>query len=136
ANAKFIALHFLLKTECPVCLKHTREYAKRAGEVPGVVHLFLKPDEPDDLRKWVANLSKTPGSQPLVYRDPDATWARQLKVMDGYGFHGQTMHYPALILLDRGGAEVFRYVGKSNVDRCPFDKFAVKVAELSKSPVR
>jgi DNA-binding beta-propeller fold protein YncE len=29
------------------------------------------------------------------------------------------------------GAEVFRYVGKANTDRCPFDTFAAKVAELS-----
>ena len=32
------------------------------------------------------------------------------------------------------GQEVFRYVGKSNTDRMPFDQLAAKVADLSKSP--
>ena len=26
AKGKFIALHFLLKTECPYCMRHTHEY--------------------------------------------------------------------------------------------------------------
>ena len=25
AQGKFVAIHFLLKTECPVCLRHTRD---------------------------------------------------------------------------------------------------------------
>jgi catechol 2,3-dioxygenase-like lactoylglutathione lyase family enzyme len=48
----FVALHFLLKTECPYCLTHTREYLRRAGEIANVRHLFLKPDEPAEFRAW------------------------------------------------------------------------------------
>ena len=30
-RGKFVALHFLLKTECPFCLKHTHDYATKAS---------------------------------------------------------------------------------------------------------
>ncbi|MFN0066460.1 MAG: hypothetical protein ACKVYV_02390, partial [Limisphaerales bacterium] len=43
ARGKYVALHFLLKTECPVCLRHTAEHAKLAAAQPDVVHVFLKP---------------------------------------------------------------------------------------------
>lgn len=26
AKGKYVAVHFLLKTECPVCLRHTRDH--------------------------------------------------------------------------------------------------------------
>ena len=28
-RGKYVALHFLLKTECPVCLRHTQQYAEQ-----------------------------------------------------------------------------------------------------------
>ena len=30
SKGKFIALHFLLKTECPYCIRHTSEYFEKA----------------------------------------------------------------------------------------------------------
>lgn len=44
------------------------------------------------------------------------------------------MHYPALVLLDPAGKEVFRYVGKSNADRFSYEQFAEKLAELKEKP--
>lgn len=133
AKGRFVALHFLLKTECPYCLKYTREYASRAAEVAGVVHVFLKPDEPAETLKWMAKIAPSEAGepQPIIYHDPGARLAEQFKIPGGYKFHGQVVHFPALVLLDPAGAEVFRYVGKANTDRCPFDTFAAKVAELS-----
>jgi catechol 2,3-dioxygenase-like lactoylglutathione lyase family enzyme len=124
----FVALHFLLKTECPYCMKHTREYLRRAGELSNVRHFFLKPDEPAEILAWAAKTGS-----PSVYHDPGAKWAHHFEIPGGYKFHGQMTNYPALVLLDPTGNEVFRYVGKSNVDRYSFDRFVAKMAELSKS---
>jgi peroxiredoxin Q/BCP len=129
ARGQFVALHFLLKTECPFCLKHTQDYARRAASVPGVVQVFLKPDTDAEIKKWSGNLGD---DSIVVYRDPDAKLAQAFGIPGGYAFHGQTVHYPALVLLDGDGKEVFRYVGKSNRDRLPFDQFAAKIAELRK----
>lgn len=65
-----------------------------------------------------------------IYRDPDAGLAKQFGIPDGYAFHGQTVHFPALVLLDPEGKEVFRYVGKHNGDRLGFDALTAKLAEL------
>ena len=34
-----------------------------------------------------------------IYRDPDAALAKAYDIHDGYKFHGQTVHFPALALL-------------------------------------
>ena len=44
ARGQYVALHFLLKTECPVCLKHTAEFSMKAPTLAGVRQIFLKPD--------------------------------------------------------------------------------------------
>ena len=60
----------------------------------------------------------------------DSKLADQFNVPNGYQFHGQIVHYPALILLNEKGKEVFRYVGKNNMDRFSFEKLKAKVEEL------
>jgi thioredoxin-dependent peroxiredoxin len=130
-RGKFVALHFLLKTECPFCLKHTHDYAKKAPTLPNVTQVFLKPDTAEEIRAWTAKLKEVPDFPSLtVYRDADAALAKKLKIPDGYQFHGQSVHYPAVVLLNEKGEEVFRYVGKNNSDRLSFEKLAAKVAEL------
>ncbi len=130
AKGRYVALHFLLKTECPFCLRLTHEYAVNAGKVPGVDHVFVKPDAEADIRKWIADLDGDTSGAVTVYRDPDAKLADAFGVPNGYAFHGQTVHYPAFILLDPRGAEVFRYVGKKNTDRFHFADFEKKMTEL------
>lgn len=125
-KGRFVALHFLLKTECPFCLKHTHTYLKRAAEVPGVEQVFIKPDSEKETREWARDMPK----DAPIYRDADAALAGKFSIPDGYKFHGQTVHYPALVILDANGKEVFRYVGKNNSDRFGFDDFAKKIAEL------
>src|ERR1044071_659768 len=115
AKGRYVALHFLLKTECPFCLRHTAEYSMKAPTVAGVTHVFLKPDSDDEIKSWAGKI-KAP-HQPTIYRDADAKLATEFGIPDGYKFHGQTVHYPALVLLDPNGKEVFRYIGKSNTDR-------------------
>jgi catechol 2,3-dioxygenase-like lactoylglutathione lyase family enzyme len=129
-NGKFIAIHFLLKTECPYCMRLTRDYATRAKELPEVQQFFLKPDGAAEILKWSAHLGGDASDLPVIHRDPDARWAKHFRIPDGYKFHGQVVHYPALVLLDPDGKEVFRYVGKGNADRLPFDQFAAKVKDL------
>lgn len=132
ARGKIVALHFLLKTECPYCQQYVAETARRAPEVAGVVHVFLKPDSEEEIKAWSDKLAQA-GVPATIYRDPDAKLAREFNIPDGYAFHGQSVHYPALVLLGPDAQEVFRHVGKDNTDRLSFDRFAAKVAEVSKN---
>jgi peroxiredoxin Q/BCP len=131
AKGKFVALHFLLKTDCPYCIRHTHEYAQKAAADSNVLHVFLKPDTEAEIKTWATKLGEDTIKLP-IYRDPDAALAKAFKIPDGYKFHGQTGHYPALVLLDGSGKEVFRHVGKSNADRLAYDKFAAKLEELTR----
>jgi len=133
AKGHYVAVHFLLKTDCPICLRTTRDYAAKADQVPGVIHVFLKPDPEADTVAWAQGLkSGDPNAPPVptIYRDPDAKLAEAFGIPDGYAFHGEVVHFPAFVLLNRDGEEVFRYVGKSTRDRFTFDRFAAKMAEL------
>lgn len=128
-KTEFVALHFLLKTECPYCLRHTADYAAKESELPEVTQVFIKPDSEEEIRSWTKYLDQDNG-QLTIYRDTEATLAKRLKVPYGYKFHGQVVHYPALILLDKNGQEVFRYVGESNADRLSFEALVAKIEEL------
>lgn len=131
AKGKFVALHFLLKTECPYCLRYTRDYATKSAGDTNVVHIFLKPDTEAEIKEWATKLGEAAAPLANVYRDPDATLAKAFGIPDGYKFHGQTVHFPSLVLLDRNGREIFRYIGKSNADRLAYDKFVAKLQELT-----
>ncbi|MEK7780687.1 MAG: redoxin family protein [Verrucomicrobiota bacterium] len=131
AKGKFAALHFLLKTECPLCLRYTRDYMKQAAGDARVVHVFLKPDTDAEIKAWAAKLGDD-AAKLTIYRDPEAALAKSFNIPDGYKFHGQVVHFPALILLGQDGKEIFRYIGKSNADRYSAAKFAEKLGELTK----
>ncbi len=134
-KGKVIALHFLLKTECPYCLKYTHEYATLAANTPDVVHLFLKPDSDDKIKAWTEKIDKD-GLQdlPVIYRDPDARLAEEFGIPDGYKFHGQSVHFPALVVLNSAGDELFRYVGKKNSDRMKPEDFVAKLNTAIENP--
>lgn len=128
SKGKYIALHFLLKTECPYCIRHTSEYFDKASTLNNVVQVFIKPDSEDEIKTW-ANKLKSSNTLP-IYQDANSKLAEQYNVPNGYQFHGQVVHYPALILLNEKGDEVFRYVGKNNSDRFSFDQLKAKIEEL------
>lgn len=132
AKGKYVALHFLLKTECPLCLRHTRDYMTKAPTLPNVVQVFLKPDTDREIEAWASKLSAEDLAKNPIYRDPNAKLAKAFDIPFGYELHGQVMHFPATVLIGPDGKEVFRYVGKNNSDRFAFEKLAEKVAELSK----
>ena len=137
ARGRFVALHFLLKTECPYCLKHTHDYAVKSASTPDVTHVFLKPDSADEIKAWAAKANTADAAHKVpVYRDPEARLAAQFDIPNGYAFHGQIVHFPALIILDPSGKEVFRYIGKNNSDRFTFEQFTAKLAELKRAPSR
>ena len=135
AKGKYVALHFLLKTECPFCLKHTHDYAQKAASEPGVMHVFLKPDSADEIKAWSSKANQGNDFAGVsIYRDADAKLADLFGIPGGYEFHGQTVHYPALVLLDPAGKEIFRHVGKNNSDRFSHDQFTAKLSELQDKP--
>lgn len=129
ARGKYVALHFLLKTECPVCLRHTQDYFGKAETLTDVLQVFIKPDSEKEIEAWSDNLSEEFVNFP-IYRDPNAQLANQFNIPDGYEFHNQIVHFPALILLDPNGKEVFRYIGKNNRDRYSFEQLETKISEL------
>ncbi|WP_109829346.1 peroxiredoxin family protein [Reichenbachiella versicolor] len=131
AKGRYIALHFLLKTECPVCMRHTMNYYNRAGELPNVEQLFIKPDTDAEIQEWADDLSKDDGIDITIYQDKEAQLARKFKIPHGYFFHKQLVHYPAFILLNEKGKEVFRYVGKNNRDRYSFDQLVEKMNKIN-----
>jgi len=133
AKGKIVVLHFLLKTECPFCLRHTRDYAKKIATQTEVVHVFLKPDSSEEIKKWSEYLAENTTQQVVIYRDADAALAKAFDIPDGYHFHGEIIHYPALVVLGPTGKEIFRYVGKNNTDRLGFDQLATKLGELKKA---
>jgi peroxiredoxin Q/BCP len=94
---------------------------------------FLKPDTQEEILKWTSNYARSGDSTITIYRDPEAALAKRFSIPDGYKFHGQAVHYPALVLIDPQGREVFRYVGKNNTDRFSFDQLKSKIAELTAS---
>lgn len=132
-KGKMVAIHFLLKTECPYCLRYTRNYAKSAEGTADVVHLFVKPDTAEEIKAWAAHLdAKGLKETPAIYRDPDAKLAKAFKIPDGYKFHGQSVHYPAVVVLDSNGRELFRYIGKNNSDRLSYTDFQKRLADSPK----
>jgi thioredoxin-dependent peroxiredoxin len=134
-RGKVVVLHFLLKTECPVCLRHTHDYAALAAGTPDVIHIFLKPDSADEIKAWSSKIKKAGlADSPVIYRDADARLAKQFNIPDGYEFHGEVVHYPALIALGADGRELFRYVGKNNSDRMKVADFTTKLAQVSAKP--
>ena len=135
AKGKFVALHFLLKTECPYCIRHTHDYIQKSAGDSRVVHVFLKPDTDVEIKVWATKLGDE-SKKVIIYRDADAKLATEFNIADGYKFHGQTVHYPALVLLDGNGKEVFRYVGKGNADRLSYEKFTAKLEELTKPSLK
>lgn len=129
AKGKYVALHFLLKTECPYCIRHTNDYMEKSSNMEQVVQVFVKPDTEEEIQAWAENLD---GNHLPIYRDIDANLAKRLDIPDGYAFHGQLVHYPALVLFDPEGKEVYRYIGKNNSDRLSFEKFEAVLIDLEK----
>ena len=130
SKGQFVALHFLLKTECPYCIRHTSEYFDKASTLSDVTHVFIKPDNEQEIKQW-ANKLKSTNTFP-IYQDLDAKLADQFNIPNDYQFHGQVVHYPALILINKKGEEVFRYIGKNNSDRFSFEQLKAKIEALNK----
>ncbi|GAB3000798.1 hypothetical protein GCM10027284_17940 [Cyclobacterium sediminis] len=129
AKGKYVALHFLLKTECPYCIRHTNDYVEKTAGLDDVIQVFIKPDTDEEILAWAENLDEDSFT---IYRDVGAQLADELDVPGGYSFHNQLVHYPALILIGPDGKEVYRYIGKKNSDRLSVKKFMAVLEELRK----
>ena len=56
-RGKYVALHFLLKTECPYCIRYTNDYMSKASTLPDVIQVFIKPDSDEEIASWAKKLS-------------------------------------------------------------------------------
>lgn len=133
ARGKYVAVHFLPKSECPDCLLYVREYARRAPTVAGVRHVFLKPVTEEDILAWRTPLERD-GLDVAIYRDAEGALAKDFGLPEDYSFQGPTAQYPALVLLGPEGEELFRHVGIAEHVPLPFDRFAAKIAEFTQLP--
>lgn len=131
-RGRFIALHFLLKTECPHCARLVADYVENGPSIADVVHVFIKPDSDEEIAAWSKKISAR-GVDAVIYRDPDAKLAEEFRIPDGYPFHGESMHFPALIVRGPDGREAFRHVSAGNTDRMTFDAFAERITPLLRS---
>lgn len=111
-------------------MRHTHDYMSKASKLPGVLQLFIKPDTELEIKEWADDLEDSNSINYPIYQDPEAALAKLYNIPDGYYFHRQMVHYPALILLDANGKELFRYVGKNNKDRFSFEALVEKVKEF------
>ncbi len=127
---EYIALHFLLKTECPYCIMHTYDYLEKSKTLPNVKQIFIKPDTENEIKEWALNFEDNNDFNFPIYQDKNAKLAKEFNISGGYFFHGQNVHFPALILLNNKGEELFRYIGKNNSDRYPFKKFETLINKL------
>lgn len=122
-DGRWVALHFLLKTDCPLCLTYTMRFHELSATQPNVKHVFIKPDDDRISKRWVKTARVFAKDLPTIHRDPDAALAKQLDVRFGHRFHGETVHYPCLILIDPRGHERYRYTGTSTFERATVDAF-------------
>ncbi|MSU72814.1 MAG: redoxin domain-containing protein [Opitutus sp.] len=86
AKGKYVALHFLLKTEYPCCLRHTRDYFTKSATLPNVVQVFIKPDTGEEIAKWALKLPAEELSQNPIYRDPEGALANAFGVPTATNF--------------------------------------------------
>lgn len=133
ARGNYVSIHFLLETNCPNCARHVENYLRDASSFPLTKQIFLKGGEPPEIVEWMNGLDVTlpPISKLLIYRDPDA------KVAESFAVPVKSGHvkYPAFILIDREGREIFRYVGISKWDYYPLESFRDRMDELDYDPV-
>lgn len=130
AKGSLIAVHFLLGDECPFCMKLLNEYTASAASVAGVRHVFVQNISKEAFEKKLATLPED--QKASLFRDVDGALSKRFNVKGGYQFHGMVMNYPALVLVNDSGKELYRYTGTSNADRLKFTDFSKKVAELTR----
>lgn len=127
ARGGYLAVHFLLNDECPYCGRLVREYTDKGPTLAGVRHIFV---QHVGEAAFAETLAAAPDPSTPLYRDVGGALAERFKIDGGYAFHGMMMTYPALVLLDPAGREVFRQIGKDNADRVPFATLVEKVESL------
>lgn len=129
AGGEWVALHFLLKTDCPLCLTYTMRFHDARESFPGVRHVFIKPDDERIAKRWVNTARVFAKDLPTIHRDPDAALAKQLNVRFGHPFHGEITHYPCLVLIAPDGRERWRYTGSSTFERATLKQFTAAYEE-------
>ncbi|MBL0926669.1 MAG: redoxin domain-containing protein [Phycisphaerales bacterium] len=130
ARGRYLVVHFLLSEDCPLCSRLVSDYSAAAPTLAGVTQIFVKNTDPTRFNATLRSLNAT-DDLPL-YRDADGALASRFRIPGGYKFYGREIAFPAAVVLDPAGKEVFRYVGKANTDRLAFGTLASTIARLSR----
>jgi peroxiredoxin/YHS domain-containing protein len=131
SKGKYLALHFLTKTDTPECTKFVQDFLRAAPTVAGVMHVFIKPDSEGEVKAWSAQFNDDAAS---IFLDPDGALAQDLNVPTGLSINGTTSTYPATIVFDMDGKELFRYEGKAHHDHLTFDDFKRQLEDRWRRP--
>lgn len=126
AKGKYLALHFLTKTDTAECTAFVREFLRQGASVAGVMHVFIKPDSEGEVKAWAAQFKDDAAT---IFLDPDSALAKDLKVPDGLSIGGTTSIYPVSIVFDPARQELFRHEGKAHHDHITFEAFKGKLGE-------
>lgn len=131
AKGKYLALHFLTKTDTPECTAFVRDTLRAAPTVAGVLHIFIKPDSEGEVKNWAAQFNDDASA---IFLDPDSALAKDLKVPDGLSINGTSSTYPATIVFSPAGTELFRYEGKAHHDHITFEAFTRQLQDKWRRP--
>lgn len=127
----YLALHFLTRTANPTCATFVREYLARAATLAGTNHIFITPDEPAEVKAWSSQFN---AGASAIFIDKDGALARDLHVPGGLTIGSLTSNFPATIVFDPEGKELFRHIGKAYDDHLQFAAFSDRLAETSRRP--
>lgn len=116
-KGSWVLLDFLLPVEDATEAAHYAAIESEASRLlyeHGILPVFFKPNDSEATAKWWNSLASH--SVP-IFRDPDGKLASALGIPKGVFLMEGPAHYPAVILVDPDGNEVWRATGKNAGDR-------------------
>ena len=128
ARGRYLALHFVGKTDSPECTAFVRECLEKAPTVAGVRHVFATSDDGAAVRKWAAQFG---ADARAIHLDEGASLAHELGIDAGSQPHPDRS---ATLVFDPDGKEIARSIGHSHADHMPFADLAAAVARDSRRP--
>jgi FKBP-type peptidyl-prolyl cis-trans isomerase len=123
----WVLLDFLLPVEDATEAAHYTAIESKSAQLlyeHNILPVFLKPNETEATAKWWGSL---PTHSLPIFRDPDGKLASALGIPKGVFLMAGPAHYPAAILIDPDGNEVWRKTGKKAADRVDLETLRAEI---------